>query len=110
MKMPEGVKALINPIKLDGYCLSHDHDEGKNKAHVFNSVLGIDLNNVHLLIDALREAAATGDADLGMADGYGQRYVIDFAPSGPEGAALVRSCWIIRTNESIPRLVTCYII
>jgi hypothetical protein len=110
MKMPEGARAIIDPQKLIGYSLSLDHEEGKNKARVFGLVLGIELNNARVLIDALRDAAASEDAVVGKADCYGQRYVIDFDLSGPGGTALVRSCWIIRANESIPRLVTCYII
>jgi len=109
MKMPAGDKAIIDPLKLAAYCLSFDHEEGRNKAYLFQSVLGIDLSNLHLLRDALRNAAASADANLGKEDGYGQRYVIDFEFSGPAGVAPVRSCWIIRCNESIPRLVTCYI-
>jgi hypothetical protein len=47
---------------------------------------------------------------LGHADRYGQRYVIDFEFQGPVGQAMIRSARIIRTNETVPRLVTCYIL
>lgn len=40
----------------------------------------------------------------------GQRYVLDFELAGPNGSAIIRSAWIIRTGENVPRLVTCYIL
>jgi len=43
------------------------------------------------LLDALREAAVSGEAVLGRADRHGQRYVIDFDLAGPTGRAMVRS-------------------
>jgi hypothetical protein len=61
------------------------------------------------LLDALREAAVSGEAVLGRADRHGQRYVIDFELTGPTGRAMVRAAWIVRIGDTIPRLVTCYI-
>jgi Domain of unknown function (DUF6883) len=73
-------------------------------------LLGINQLNSELLIDAIEEAAASGDASLGKSDHYGQRYVVDFAITGPTGTATIRSAWIIRRGEDFPRLVTCYIL
>ena len=100
MKMPEGDKAIIDPLKLVGYSLSFNHEEGRNKAHVFASVLGIDLNSAQLLFDALRDAAANADAAPAKADGYGQRYVIDFDLSGPDGCARVRSAGLLGPTKA----------
>jgi hypothetical protein len=63
-----------------------------------------------LLIDAIKEAAAAGEAVKGKLDKYGQRYVIDFTFAVPGGTATIRSAWIVRTDEDYPRLVTCYIL
>lgn len=49
-----------------------------------------------------------GNAVAGKVDRYGRRYVIDFEFTGPNGTAMIRSVWIVRTGEDIPRLVTCY--
>ncbi len=46
---------------------------------------------------------------LGEKDGFGQRYVLDFSLTGSKGAAMVRSLWIVRTNEDFPRLTTLYV-
>lgn len=63
------------------------------------------------LIDSLREAARTSNGVVpGVVDGFGSRYVIDFLASGPKGAALVRSAWIVRAGEDFPRFTSCYVL
>ena len=62
-----------------------------------------------ILVIVLGNAAAIGDAAVGKADEYGYRYVIDFEFEGPRGTAVIRSVWIVRSGEEMPRLVTCYI-
>lgn len=110
MKLPNGEQAVIDARKVIDYCLSPDHDDGRHKALLFQTVVGLDLNNADLLVDALKQAATTGDAVVGKQDKYGQRYVIDFDFTGPAGTATIRSAWIIRTGEDVPRLVTCFIL
>lgn len=110
MNLPGGERALIDPQKVTGYCLDPDHDDGRHKAHLFETLLGLNLGNADLLLSALEDAAATGEAVTGKLDKYGQRYVIDFDFAGPRGAATIRSAWIIRRSEEFPRLVTCYIL
>jgi hypothetical protein len=109
MKLPHGDKAIIDQRKVVDYCLSPYHDDGKHKARLFEDLLGLTRDHAVWLLDALREAAVSGEAVLGRIDRHGQRYVIDFDLVGPTGRALVRSAWIVRTGETIPRLVTCYI-
>lgn len=110
MKLPNADRAIVDAQKITLYCLNPDHEEGQHKARLFRSLLGIDLGNAQLLLDALHRAALDGDAIAGRRDSYGDRYVIDFELSGPVGLATIRSAWIIRTGEDVPRLVTCYIL
>ena len=110
MKLPNGDQALIDRRKVTDYCLSPDHEDGQHKAHLFSSILGLTGDDADLLLDALRIAAATHEATLGKQDKYGQRSVIDFEFAGPSRTVTIRSAWIIGPNESVPRLVTCYIL
>ena len=77
---------------------------------MFREILGITLDNAGLLVNALQEAAATGEAVPGKLDHYGQRYVVDFRLQGPGGITAVRSVWIVSATEQFPRLVSCYIL
>ncbi len=49
------------------------------------------------------------DAKVGRQDDYGARYVLDFTMVGPEGAGVIRSHWIARRGEDVPRLTSCHV-
>lgn len=110
LKLSNGREAIVDSRKIANYCLSPDHDDGRHKARLFHALVGLNQDNADLLVDALREAAVSGDAAVGQVDRYGRRYVIDFEFTGPNGTAVIRSAWIVRTGENMPRLVTCYIL
>ena len=109
MKLPNGDRAIIDRRKVTDYCLSHDHDDGSHKARLFQARVGVNQDNSALLLTALRTVAVTGEAAVGKVDEYGSRYVIDFEFEGPRGTAVIRLAWIVRVDEEVPRLVTCYI-
>ncbi|MGZ8223397.1 MAG: DUF6883 domain-containing protein [Methylobacter sp.] len=111
MKLPNGVRAVIDIEKLRDYCLSAQHPEGRHKARVFLSALEITSSDA----DKLREillvaAAANNEALMTGTDQYGSRYTLDVLVTWKRHEALVRSAWIIKTSEDFPRLVSCYVL
>ena len=52
----------------------------------------------------------SAEAQPGLANPYGQRYIIDFDLVRPDRAVKVRSAWIVRTGEDLPRLTSCYVL
>ncbi len=110
MKLPKGDQAIVDIAKLRDYCLNPTHVEGKFKARVFLSMLGIGVAESGLLRQWLIEAAASAEVAVGRADEYGQRYVIDFDMTYKTRSGKIRSAWMIRSGEDIPRLVTCYVL
>jgi hypothetical protein len=109
VKLPNPDKAILPPDKLEGYSLNPNHSEGRHKAIVFQSALGLNLGNVDELREALRQAITTQDAIPTKRNAYGQKYKAEFEMTRGQKTALVRSIWIVRHNEDFPRLVTCYI-
>ncbi|MGP1387884.1 MAG: DUF6883 domain-containing protein [Thainema sp.] len=109
MKLPNPEQAIIASEKLEGYSLNPNHSEGRHKAMVFQSALGLNQANAEELRIALRQALETEDAIPTKRIAYGQKYQIDFEMTRDRKTALIRSIWIIRQNEDFPRLVTCYI-
>jgi hypothetical protein len=109
MKLPNGDRAIVNHRKLQEYCLNTDHPRGRNKARVFASV-GIRQADAHVLREALFEAARKADARPGIANPYGQRYIVDFDLVRPARTVKVRSTWIVRIGEDLPRLTSCYVL
>jgi hypothetical protein len=57
----------------------------------------------------LLQVAASEQAKVGEMDRYGQRYTIDFELRRGTRKVIVRSGWIILSNETVPRLTTCYV-
>lgn len=110
MKLPNGEQAIVDIAKLRDYCLSKTHPVGKNKARVFEAVLGFTADDAEELQETLLQAAEMLDVVPGEQDAYGQRYTLDLLVIGPDGQGTVRSGWIVRIDEDYPRLTTCYVL
>lgn len=100
--------AVVDIDKLARYCLNPQHEDGKHKARVFAAALGITQNDAEWLRQRLLEAAFLEASPAGTVR-FGKLYVIDFQLRTRAGTATVRSGWIVRNNENIPRLTTCYV-
>jgi hypothetical protein len=109
MKLRNGHRAIVDIAKLRDYCLNPDHEEGKHKARVFASALGLRAADAEWLREQLLKAAVCEDAILISHTRFGSLYVLDFELKTDAGAATVRSGWIIRYQEDFPRLTTCYV-
>jgi hypothetical protein len=110
MTLPNGDRAVVEVVKLTGYCLNPDHPRGRHKARVFAAALGLTADHADVLCDALLAAARTEEAVADEADEFGQRYSLDVIMEGPAGRARVRSAWIVRAGEDFPRLTSCYVV
>ena len=78
MKLPNAERAFVNIAKLRDYSLDAAHEEGKHKARVFASALGLARNDADWLRDELLAVARTQDCRLGRKTNHGERYVLDF--------------------------------
>ncbi|MDX2076396.1 MAG: hypothetical protein SFZ02_08180 [bacterium] len=109
-KLQNPHKAIIPLEKLSEYALNPEHDEGKHKARVFKSALGLTQNDAPFLQKVIQEIIFTHEAKHESSNDYGERYVIDFELTTSVGTAIIRTAWIIRFSEDFPRLTTCYIV
>jgi len=108
MLIPNAKNAVVDIRKLRDYCLNPEHDDGKHKARLFSSILGMTPDNAEELRQILLEVIQTHEAQLGRRDGFGQRYTLDFTIEWQNRSATLRSGWIIEHGLEIPRLTTCY--
>lgn len=90
------------------WCLNLDHDDGKHKARLFSSILGMTADNAEELRQILLDVVKVQEAQLGRQDGFGQRYTLDFTIEWQNKSAILRSGWIIEHGSEIPKLTTCY--
>lgn len=110
MKLPNPERAVIDRQKLSTYCLNPEHPDGRHKARVFKSALGIGLDEVEELEQVLLCAIQIHDALPTRRNQYGQKYIVDFTMTRLDKQVVVRSAWIVRDTEDFPRLVTCYVL
>jgi hypothetical protein len=109
-KLPNAENAIVEVRKLRDYCLSPDHPRGRHKARVFASALGLTAEDAEEARGALLSAALSGEADPAQEDEFGKRYVLDFEMKTGAGTATVRSAWIVRQGEDVPRFTSCYVL
>jgi hypothetical protein len=108
MKLPHPDRAVVEIEKLRDYCLNPQHEDGKHKARVFASALGLTQADAAWLRERLL-AVASDEATLIGRSRYGSLYMVDFEIEARAGRVTVRSGWIVRTSEDFPRLTTCFV-
>jgi hypothetical protein len=110
MRLPNGDRVDLG-TKLEDYVLNPRHREGRHKARVFESALGITLANGDVLRQAILSAAANSDDAESLGNnGHGEIYILRFPLQTQKGSATVLTTWIVRNGEDFPRLITCYIL
>jgi len=84
MKLPNGDRADLG-TKIEDYVLNPSHWEGRHKARVFESVLGITLDNQHVLREAILAAAMNSDEAEALGDNgrHGIRVALPFDRGEP---------------------------
>lgn len=108
MLIPNAKNAVVDIRKLRDYCLNLEHDDGKHKARLFSSIMGMTTDDAEELRQILLEVVKTHEARLGRQDEFGQRYTLDFSIEWQNRNATLRSGWIIERGSEIPKLTTCY--
>ncbi|MBD2149022.1 hypothetical protein H6F44_02610 [Pseudanabaena sp. FACHB-1277] len=108
MLIPNTNNAIVDIRKLRDYCLNLEHDDGKHKARLFSSILGMKAENAEELRLILLEVIKTHEAKLGRSDRFRQRYTVDCEITWQNRNATLRSGWIIEHSSNIPKLTTCY--
>jgi hypothetical protein len=110
MILPHADRALIDIAKLRDYSLNPEHEEGKHKARVFRSALGLTASDADKLRQIILDKFLIAEATQHSSTDYGERFVVDFEIEGLQGSVMIRTAWIIRDSEDFPRLTSCYIL
>jgi hypothetical protein len=90
MKLPHPDRAVVEIEKLRDYCLNPQHEDGKHKARVFTSALGLTQADATWLREWLL-AVASNEATLVGRNQYGSLYhvrdALPFVVAGSCGPA-----------------------
>ena len=77
---------------------------------MFAATLGIGQEDADWLRDAIQKAIQKTPVLHSEPHPYGVRYTVDIALVRENAQAIVRTGWMVRTNEDFPRLVTCFVL
>jgi len=108
--LPHGVEVILDIRKIEDYCLNPSHPRGRHKARVFRDSLDLQRSDASWLRDALLEAVRSGEAFEDGEDAWGRYWHVDAIIRRQGKSAVVRTIWIIRTGERVPRFVTCWVL
>ena len=108
--LPKYKSAAIPDEKLAGYALNMDHPVGKNKAIVFQKVLGYNVDNRDILLRQVRSGLAKYRAIEKQSTQYGRPFEVKMMIRGANDRyAPVKTAWQIDNGSETPRLVSIYV-
>jgi hypothetical protein len=108
--LPQAARAIIDIRKIEDYCLNPTHPRGRHKARVFREALGLRRSDAQWLRQALLNALPQGEATEVARDDFGVRFRVDIGLARQGKRGVVRTIWIIRSGEVMPRFVTCWVV
>jgi uncharacterized protein DUF6883 len=108
--LPNASRAIIDLQKIEDYCLDPTHPRGRHKARVFRQALGIERRDSEWLRQALLTGADTSEAAEVAGDTFGARWLVDVPVTRQNRRAVIRTVWIVRSGEQMPRFVTCWVL
>ena len=108
--LPGREHAVVADNKISGYALNMEHPVGKNKAIVFEKVLGYNISNKDILVDRVRSGLSKYRAIAKKATQYGEPFEVLMLVDGVNGKfAPVKTAWQIDAGTDFPRLVSLYV-
>jgi filamentous hemagglutinin len=99
---------VIDERKVRDYLLNPLHARGGHKARMFAAALGHQRADFQDLIVQIRSGILVCQAERIGAIPYGERFRVDVPVAGRDRSALVRTLWIYRMGEDVPRLTSAY--
>jgi len=108
--LPHAARAILDAQKLEDYCLDSDHPRGRHKARVFREALGIGQEGAAWLRAQLLDGARALEAIELTEDEFGTRWRVDVPLERQDRRVVIRTVWIVRTGEQVPRFITCWVL
>jgi hypothetical protein len=108
--LPNSERATVDIRKIESYCLDSAHPRGRHKARIFRGTLGIDRADARWLREILLELVQKCEATKLATDAFGTRWRVDIPIARHGESVVVRTVWIVKIGEDIPRFVTCWVL
>ncbi len=108
MRLPNIANATIDIRKLRDYALNPNHPEGRHKARVFLSALGITASDSEWLASVILRNIAKANAVEAKSSVWGVMYQADLQIRHGHRCAKVRTGWLCRDESAT--LTTCFVV
>jgi hypothetical protein len=109
-KVQNAERAILDIRKIADYCLSPEHPRGRHKARVFRDALELRQDDAEWLRAALLDGLRHGEATELSRDDLERRWRVEVPVTRHGRRAVVRTVWIVRSGEEVPRFVTCWVL
>jgi hypothetical protein len=109
-RLPQSDRAILDIRKIADYCLNPSHPRGRHKAWVFRDALGLERSDAAWLREVLLEAVRLDEAAEAGKDAWGTYWRLDASIRRQGKSAVIRTIWIVRAGESVPRFVSCWVL
>ncbi|MFZ5485069.1 MAG: DUF6883 domain-containing protein [Pseudomonadota bacterium] len=107
MFLPKLMHIRIDKEKLSGYVLNLNHPEGRHKARVFMSALGLTSSDASWLAQEIERALLSARFEMQYETEWGVIYRAQLQIQRGDRCAKVRTVWLCTDQET--RLVTCFV-
>lgn len=101
-------RAIIGERKLRDYVLNPDHPVGGHKARVILAATGLGRGDHGDVADQVRRGILANGAERIGSIPYGVRFRVTMTLTGARGTLRIRTGWLYRSGEDVPRLATLY--
>ena len=108
MLLPNLDRATIDPRKLVDYALNPNHPEGRHKARVFLSALGITAADGDWLANSILSSLSRSEAILQETVRWGRIFRVDMEITRGTRCAKIRTGWLCTSKEA--KLLTCFVV
>ena len=109
-RIPNADRAVLGLRKIADYCLSPVHPRGRHKARVFHDAFELNREDAAWLRTALLDGLHRCEAMELSTDDLGNRWRVDVPVMRHNKSVVVRTLWIVRSGEQLPRFVTCWVL
>jgi hypothetical protein len=109
-QVPNAERAILDIRKIAEYCLNPMHPRGRHKARVFRDALKLNQDDAGWLQGVLLDGLRRGEAIGLSSDDLGSRWRVDVPVTRHDKSVVVRTVWIVRSGEQVPRFVTCWVL
>jgi hypothetical protein len=75
---------------------------------LFAATIGYRRANYQALIEQIKQGTLAFEAVPRGSTPYGDRFQVELRVNGPKGSAVVRTLWIYRAGEDVPRFTSAY--